>query len=309
MTGLAALLTKSALDAALAGTAAKGTLDLSKQDKKQKVLGDSIELKDQLMEETTPKDTSKETPKESKKDIDKDALAVTLAMGGLSGPEVKQVMKTGVLSEKMLKKLNKDVFQDIEDITGVSVFPTGEKPEGTPPVTSGTTVKKQTRTETPDGDVKETTTTFDSNSGVKKTTRTEIPEDDLSDLISKLNLISKNPAEIPYDPDVQRYLDSKGLQGEERAKAIMDLVRNANTNSSLRKNGIEARDASKRWTAENARKRIEAPADKVWSLSPAEKAMADNRHFDEGQSKADAERRAAEEAAKRASEIAPKFDD
>jgi len=308
MTGLAALLTKSALDAALAGTAAKGTLDLSKEDKKQKVLGDSVELKDQLMEDEKVKETPKESPKKSKKNIDKDALAVTLAMGGLSGPEVKQVMKTGVLSEKMLKKLDKDVFQDIEDITGVSVFPTGEKPEGTPPVTSGTTVKKQTRTESPDGDVKETTTTFDSNSGVKKTTKTEIPEDDeLKKLLSNIDFV--NSKDFEQHPRIQEYLDKKGLKGEERAKAIMDLVRNANTNVSLKSSRIEARDASKRWIAENARKRIEAPKDKVVSLSPAEKAMADNRHFDEGQSKADAERRAAEEVAKRASQIAPKFDD
>lgn len=309
MTGLAALLTKSALDAALAGTAAKGTLDLNKQDEKQKVLGDSVEPKDQLMEETTPKDTSKETPKESpketKKDIDKDALAVTLAMGGLSGPEVKQVMKTGVLSEKMLKKLDKDVFQDIEDITGVSVFPTGEKPEGTPPVTSGTTVKKQTRTETPDGDVKETTTTFDSNSGVEKTTRTEIPEDDLSDLISKNTFM--NEGDITPDASSIKALAKK--TGIPAAKIAKDALARYRTHKSLEGSKIEARDASKRWIAENARKRIEAPKDKVLSLSPAEKAMADNRHFDEGQSKADAERRAAEEAAKRASEIAPKFDD
>ena len=228
---------QAALQSALAGTAAKGTLDLNKKDEKPKVLGDSVELKDQLMEEPKPK---------KRKYIDKDALAVTLAMGGLSSPEVDQVMKTGVLTEKMAKKLNKDVFQDIEDLTGVSVFPTGEKPKGTPPIT-GTTIKKQTRTETPDGEVKETTTTFDSNSGVKKSTGTVIPEDDeLKELLSNIDLV--NSKDFEQNPVVQRYLDSKGLQGEDRAKAIKDLVRNANENISKRKQGWEAKTNSEKTT-------------------------------------------------------------
>lgn len=236
MTTLSIPILQAALQSALAGTAAKSTLDLNKKEEKPKVLGDSVEPKDQLMEE----------PKK-RKNIDKDALAVTLAMGGLSSSEVKQVMKTGVLTEAMAKKLNKDVFQDIEDLTGVSVFPTGEKSKGTPPIT-GTKVKKETTTTTPDGSIKkETTTTFDSNSGVKKTNKTVIPEDDeLKELLSNIDFV--NSKDFEQNPVVQRYLDSKGLQGEDRAKAIKDLVRNANENISKRKQGWEAKTQSEKAT-------------------------------------------------------------
>jgi len=185
--------------------------------------------------------------KDKAKGLDKDGIAVTLSMGGLSSPEVKKVMETGVIPKALAKKLNPEVFQDLEDLTGKALpFPSSKKPEGTPPVT-GTTVKKQTRTETPDGEVKETTTTFDSNSGVKKSSGTVIPEDkELKELLSNIDLV--NSKDFEQNPVVQRYLDSKGLQGEDRAKAIKDLVRNANENISKRKQGWEAKAQSAKAT-------------------------------------------------------------
>ena len=233
MAGIASLLIGKALaDATLAGTAAKGTVNMmNNNDKTSPILDDG------LLSKSETKTENKETPEYKTLSKDQiDDLMYYLTAGGLSGPEAKEVARTGYISEAQLKKLSPDVFGEIEKLTGVSMaFPTGSKPEGTPPVT-GSTVKRTTRTETPDGEVKETTTTFDSTAGGKKSTGTEIPDDDLKDLMSSINLIHiKNPKDITSKiPEIQEYSKRTGKDVE---AIVRDLQRWVRTNKSL-ENGI-----------------------------------------------------------------------
>lgn len=184
--------------------------------------------------------------KDKAKRLDKDGIAVTLGMGGLSGPEVKKVMETGVIPKALAKKLNPEVFQDLEDLTGKTLpFPSSKKPEGTPPIT-GTTVKKQTRTETPNGEVRETTTTFDSNSGIKKSSSTTIPEDDLKDLLGSIDLSTIKPEDIqPWNKVIQNYAKEHNIPAEVVAK---ELRKNLRTQESLRNSKHERAERSAKVT-------------------------------------------------------------
>ena len=228
----------SAIRASLAGTAAKGTLDMNKKKETQKILDDGLLTKTETTTEKAP------ALKTLSKDEIQD-LTIMLVEGGLTAKEAEKVAKTGFISESALKKLSKDAIQNVEGLTGVSMaFPTGDKPEGTPPVT-GTTVKKQTRTETPDGVVTEKTTTFDSNAGGKKSNKTEIPEIDLSDLMSNISLIGIADAN-PQNPKLQEWAKQHGKDPTEVAEALKKWMR---TNESLRGGPAERKINSQKNTA------------------------------------------------------------
>lgn len=245
MAGLAALLTKSALDAALAGTAAKGTLDMNKKKEESPFLDTGLLSKSENEDEKKVEKKVEEKKEPEYKTLSKndlDDLMIMLVEGGLSTPEAKKIIKTGYISEDALGKLSPDAIKGIEGLTGVSMaFPTGDKPEGTPPVT-GTTVEKQTRTETPDGEVRETTTTFDSNNGVEKSSKTEIPEVDWSELFPNIDEISTGDIRED-DPRIIEIAKQKGVLPE----TIARLVRaNLRTQESLRNGKSERTDKAKR---------------------------------------------------------------
>ena len=167
---------------------------------------------------------------------------IMLVEGGLSSSEAKKIAKTGYISEDALGKLSPDAIKGIEGLTGIPMaFPTGDKPKGTPPVT-GTTVKKQTRTETPEGEVRETTTTFDGNSGVKKQTTTEIPEVDWSELFPNIEEIGTGDIRED-DPRIIEIAKQKGVLPE----TIVRLLRaNLRTQDSLRDGIVERKDKAKK---------------------------------------------------------------
>lgn len=223
-------------DSALAGTAAKGTMDMNKKKEENKpILDDGL-----LSSKSKKTEKAPEYKTLSKNDLDD--LMIMLVEGGLTSSEAKKIAKTGYISEDVLKKLSPDAIKNVEGLTGISMaFPTGDKPKGTPPVT-GTTVKKQTRTETPDGEVRETTTTFDGNSGVKKSSKTEIPEVDWSELFPNIDEI--NTGDIREDdPRIIEIAKQKGVLPE----TIVRLVRaNLRTQESLRNGKSERTDKAKR---------------------------------------------------------------
>lgn len=239
MAGLAALLLKPALDAALAGTAAKGTMDMNKKKEDSKILDDGTKTSKKPVEK---KEKAKEPEYKTLSKNDLDDLMIMLVEGGLSSSEAKKIAKTGYISEDALGKLSPDAIKGIEGLTGISMaFPTGDKPEGTPPVT-GTTVKKQTRTETPEGEVRETTTTFDGNSGVKKQTTTEIPEVDWSELFPNIEEIGTGDIRED-DPRIIEIAKQKGVLPE----TIVRLLRaNLRTQDSLRGGIVERKDKAKK---------------------------------------------------------------
>lgn len=239
MAGLAALLFKPALDAALAGTAAKGTMDMNKKKEDSKILDDGTKTSKKPVEK---KEKAKEPEYKTLSKNDLDDLMIMLVEGGLSSSEAKKIAKTGYISEEALGKLSPDAIKGIEGLTGIPMaFPTGDKPKGTPPVT-GTTVKKQTRTETPDGEVRETTTTFDNNSGVKKQTTTEIPEVDWSELFPNIEEIGTGDIRED-DPRIIEIAKQKGVLPE----TIVRLLRaNLRTQDSLRGGIVERKDKAKK---------------------------------------------------------------
>lgn len=239
MAGLAALLTKSALDAALAGTAAKGTLDMNKKKEDSKILDDGTKTSKKPVEK---KEKAKEPEYKTLSKNDLDDLMIMLVEGGLSSSEAKKIAKTGYISEDALGKLSPDAIKGIEGLTGIPMaFPTGDKPKGTPPVT-GTTVKKQTRTETPDGEVRETTTTFDSNSGVEKSSRTDMPDIDLSEMFP--NIQEMKIDDITSDnPEVKEWAKKYNLSPEEMAKEARARYR---THESLRGGIVETKNKAER---------------------------------------------------------------
>ena len=243
MAGLAALLLKPALDAALAGTAAKGTMDMNKKKEDSKILDDGTKTSKKSVEK---KEKTKEPEYKTLSKNDLDDLMIMLVEGGLSSSEAKKIAKTGYISEDALGKLSSDAIKGIEGLTGISMaFPTGDKPEGTPPVT-GTTIKKTTRTETPDGEVRETTTTFDGNSGVKKSDKTEIPEVDWSELFPNIDLNQLNPEDINVnDPRVIELANKKGLLPETIVRIARAQLR---THESLRGGIVEKKLNSQRNT-------------------------------------------------------------
>ena len=238
MAGLAALLFKPALDAALAGTAAKGTMDMNKKKGDSKILDDGTKTSKKPVEK---KEKSKEPEYKTLSKNDLDDLMIMLVEGGLSSSEAKKIAKTGYISEDALGKLSPDAIKGIEGLTGIPMaFPTGDKPKGTPPVT-GTTVKKQTRTETPEGEVRETTTTFDGNSGVKKQTTTEIPEmdEDLDRLIEYFGVDDIDPNDIR----VRALAEEKGVLPETIARLAKARLR---THESLRNGIVERKNNAER---------------------------------------------------------------
>ena len=236
MAGLAALLTKSALDAALAGTAAKGTMDMNKKKEEApslglKVLGDGSKTK--------ASDTKVNDPQYKRlSQAEKDDLFITLVEGGLSTREAMKVITSGYISEDIARKLSKDAIKGIEGVTGIPMaFPTPERKDGgTPPVT-GTTVKKQTRTETPEGEVRETTTTFDGNSGIEKSSKTEIPEIDLSKMFPNIEEMKIDDIS-PNNPAVREWARKYGISPEEMAKKARARYR---THDSLRGGIVETK--------------------------------------------------------------------
>ena len=232
----------NAVNATMAAQAAKSTMDMNKKKDKSDILDDGL-----LSGKSKSKGTSG-TPRNLSKS-ERDDLMVMLGEGGLSSKKIKEIMKTGYISEEDIKSLPAEVIKNIEGLTGVSMaFPTGDKPEGTPPVVGK--AKKTTRTETPDGEVRETTTTFDSTSGGKKSSRTEIPDDDLSDLLSNVDLAAIPPEKItPNHPLVRKAANEHGVAPEIIAK---ELRKNLRTQESLRGGIVESkREAAKNFDQAN----------------------------------------------------------
>ena len=230
---LMASLIKLMGDSALAGTAAKGTMDMNKKKENQAILDDGL-LSSSKTKTETKKDVAPKLKTLSKSDIDD--LMIMLVEGGLTSKEAKQIAKTGFITEEALKKLSPDAITNIEGLTGVPMtFPEGEKPEGTPPITGK--VKKQTRTETPDGEVRETTTTFDSNSGIKKTSRTELPDLDLSELFPNIQEMKIDDI-TPDNPEVKEWAKKLNLSPEVMAREARARYR---THESLRGGIVETK--------------------------------------------------------------------
>lgn len=227
----------NALKSALGYAGAKGISNMNKKEEKKPILDDG------LLSETETKTEKKATPRTLSKD-EADTLAVMLGEGGLSSRKIKKIMETGFISEEDARSLSPEVIKNIEELTGVPMaFPEPSKGSGTPPVT-GTTVKKQTRTETPDGVVTEKTTTFDGNSGIKKTSKTEIPDDDLSDLFSNIDLSQLSPEDITEDnPYVKLTAERTGLLPETVVRLARAKLR---THESLRNGIVERKDKAKR---------------------------------------------------------------
>ena len=84
MAGLAALLLKPALDAALAGTAAKGTMDMNKKKEDSKILDDGTKTSKKPVEK---KEKAKEPEYKTLSKNDLDDLMIMLVEGGLSSSE------------------------------------------------------------------------------------------------------------------------------------------------------------------------------------------------------------------------------
>lgn len=112
MAGLAALLFKPALDAALAGTAAKGTMDMNKKKEGSKILDDGTKTSKKKEEKT--KKPEYRTLSES----EIDDLMIMLVEGGLSSSEAKQIAKTGYIGKDTLKKLSPSLRRKLSRMTG-----------------------------------------------------------------------------------------------------------------------------------------------------------------------------------------------
>lgn len=278
-------------DSALAGTAAKGTMDMNKKKEGNKpILDDGL-----LSSKSKKTEKAPEYKTLSKNDLD--SLRVMLVEGGLSAKEADKIAETGYITEDALKKLSPDAIKNVEGLTGIPMaFPTGDKPKGTPPVT-GTTVKKQTRTETPDGEVRETTTTFDGNSGVKKTSKTSIPEIDWSELFP--NIDEMGPSDInENDPRVIEIAKQKGLLPETIVRLARARLR---THESLRDSEVERKAKAKRIANEANRihgKSAEVNADEIMPSHMSRAEQNQIRH--ESQKRWAETQKRAEERAKQA---------
>ena len=112
MAGLAALLFKPALDAALAGTAAKGTMDMNKKKEGFKILDDGTKTSKKEKEET------KEPEYRTLSESEIDDLMIMLVEGGLSSSEAKQIAKTGYIGKDTLKKLSPSLRRKLSRMTG-----------------------------------------------------------------------------------------------------------------------------------------------------------------------------------------------
>lgn len=94
---------------------------------------------------------------------------------------------------------------------------------------------------------------------------------------------------------------------EEEKKLAKQLEKNAHQNRSLSKSDIQKKTDSEEWTYNNYGKRLTSPKDKMLELSPDEKAVADNKRFDEGVGKAYKEAADAAKAARNAPKNNPFF--
>ena len=112
MAGLAALLFKPALDAALAGTAAKGTMDMNKKKEGFKILDDGTKTSKKKEEKT------KEPKYRTLSESEIDDLMIMLVEGGLSSSEAKQIAKTGYIGKDTLKKLSPSLRRKLSKMTG-----------------------------------------------------------------------------------------------------------------------------------------------------------------------------------------------
>ena len=92
MTGISALLLKPALDAALAGTAAKGAMDMNKKKEDFKILDDGTKTSKKPVEK---KEKTKEPEYRTLSESEIDDLMIMRVEGGLSTRVAKQIAKTG----------------------------------------------------------------------------------------------------------------------------------------------------------------------------------------------------------------------
>lgn len=117
MAGLAAsLLLKPALDAALAGTAAKGTMDMNKKKEGTpslglKIVGDGSKTK---AFDTNVRDPQYKTLSQA----EKDELMIMLVEDGLSAREAIQIATTGYIGKDTLKKLSPNLRRKLSRMTG-----------------------------------------------------------------------------------------------------------------------------------------------------------------------------------------------
>lgn len=117
MAGFTALLLKPALDAALAGAAAKGTMDMNKTKEGIKVLDDETKTSSKKKVEKIEKE-----PKYKKlSPLEEYELMITLVEGGLSTRELNEIWKTGVISNDQLKRLPPDLRRKIAGMTGIDI--------------------------------------------------------------------------------------------------------------------------------------------------------------------------------------------
>ena len=235
----AALLTKPALDAALAATAAKGSLGIYNNKSGIKTLGDPLQ---------DWGDAGGKTKKKKYSQDELDDAMIEMVSRGLNGKEALRVVNYVKEHNMDLDKaVNMAIMNRVQGKPILS-FPESKKPEGTPPVT-GTKVKKETTTTTPDGSIKkETTTTFDSTAGGKKSTRTEIPEDDLAELFSKVDFAKLDNLE--NDPVVKKFAEARGYDID---KVVRDLINyRKNFTKSFRDSEMAGRMRSDKITKANS---------------------------------------------------------
>ena len=116
MTGISALLLKPALDAALAGTAAKGAMDMNKKKEDFKILDDGTKTSKKPVEK---KEKTKEPEYRTLSESEIDDLMIMLVEGGLSTREAKQIAKTGYITKEQLAKLPPDINRRLTKLTGI----------------------------------------------------------------------------------------------------------------------------------------------------------------------------------------------
>lgn len=100
---------KAAAGAAVAGAATKVTKDAVKNIKEKKDIEDKAEAPSEKKVEPEYKTLSK---------AEKDELMITLVEGGLSTSEVKEIMRTGYISDGQLKRLPVELRRKLSRMTG-----------------------------------------------------------------------------------------------------------------------------------------------------------------------------------------------
>lgn len=245
MTGLSIPILMHALESALAGTAAKGTLDLNKKKEADKAI-----LDDGLLT-VTDKSDKKVNRKEARPLTreEKNNLVIDLVASGLKASEAIDLVNASVdlaIDPGVVEALRKRAIYNKEH--GLPLT-TGIGPNGIEP-----------------------------------------PDDDDDD--------------DKYKSEHDKKIDEQNRK---------NITKNANQNNSTDvKNNVKRKDASEAWTKENGGKKITATEDKVKSLRKGEKALADNKRFDEGQAKADRQMRIQEKIKAQEdfekNSIAPKFE-